>query len=167
LNAVELPANEATAASWPMLPDSVSNEDSSDSVVEQTAAKFHAALEHQLPEPETAPEPEPKLTKAEAHIAKLQTSVKPIPHKPHQPRPQLSYHIILLVFICLLPWTFSFFTAWILALLDVLWECAVAVKEAGSWVVWTLLNFLGYYAESYVLWLREGRGEIVATPTLD
>jgi hypothetical protein len=164
--AVELPASEAIDASWPRLPDSVSSAESSDSVVEQTAAEFHAALEHQHPEPEIAPEPEAKLTKAEAHIAHLQTLVKTPPRKPHQPRAQLSYHIVLLLFICLLPWTFPFFSHWILALLDALWECAPAVKQYGGWAVWVFLNFLGYYAKSYVLWLRGGRGELVATPVL-
>jgi hypothetical protein len=165
--AAEPPAISGLLGSWPRLPASVSSEGSSDSVVEQTAAEFHAALGHQQPEPETPHEPATKLTKAEAHIAKLRAAVKPIPRKPHKPRLQLFYHITLLVFILLLPWTFSFFRAWLFALFGALWQCGVAVKEYAGWAVWAFLNFLGYYAESYVSWLRGGGGDVIAYPSLD
>lgn len=161
------PAISGLEASWPRLPASVSSEGSSDSVVEQTAAEFHAALGHKQPELETPHGPAAKPTKAEAHIAKLRAAVKPIPHKPHKPRLQLFYHIALLVFILLLPWTFSFFRAWLFALFGALWQCGVAVKEYAGWAVWAFLNFLGYYAESYVSWLRGAGGDVIAYPSLD
>jgi len=153
LPAAENP-NDAPTGSSPGTAISISSGESSSIVDEEISASAS----------ESALQPKAKLSKAEAHIANLQTSVKTVHRNSHQPRSQLPYHMLLL-FICSLPWTFSYLSSWVSSLPEASQELGGAAKDYGSQALWAFLNFLGFCAESYVSWLRGG-AEAVPTPSL-